>query len=559
MLSLAKSRAALHLARAARLVMIAIFVTLAGAARAHEGHDHGPPAPPLPTTVKPRIVLETELYQIVAIAGGTQLTIFLDRYATNEPITEAAISITAGNATISAQPRKDGSYVAEVPSMAPPGRHELLFNVSYKDGDDLLAGALEIPPPESQIAGEHARPAGLRALIVGHLATVMALFVGLALGLALRSRRTLVVPLALALGLAADPSAPHAHEGHGPSPVPEGTSLSGDIPRRLPDGSVFMPKPSQRLLTVRSQVVTATEARRGVTLVGRIIADPNRSGVVQSINGGRVVAPERGLPRLGQSVRRGETLVTVAPALPLADQSTLAEKQRELEGAILLARQRLTRLTRLGGNVTPRSNIEDTELEITNIEQRLASLRAAQLQPEVLTAPIDGVISTSGVVAGQVVRAQDIVFQIVDPASMWVEALLFDQIDPAAIVEASGLTPGGTPLRLEYRGRGRTLQAQAVQVQFAILEPPGNIALGQPVTVIARNAEPVKGMLLPRDAVVRGPAGETIVWQQLEPERFVARQIRVEPFDGAQMLVTGGIAPQDRIVVHAAELLTQVR
>jgi hypothetical protein len=35
--------------------------------------------------------------------------------------------------------------------------------------------------------------------------------------------------------------------------------------------------------------------------------------------------------------------------------------------------------------------------------------------------------------------------------------------------------------------------------------------------------------------------------------------VRVEPFDGDQVLITAGIAPKDRIVVHGAELLAQVR
>ena len=294
-------------------------------------------------------------------------------------------------------------------------------------------------------------------------------------------------------------------------------------------------------------------------MVGGSTRMPAVQDLVQSITGGRVSPPDGGLPRLGQAVKQGDVLATVVPSLPLADQSTLAEKQRDLEGAILLARQRFTRLSRLGGNVTPRSNIEDTELEIANLEHRLASLRQAKLQPELLTAPIDGIVSASRVVAGQVVGSQDILFHIVDPSSLWVEALVFEQLDPGAIVEATAIAPDGSAMRLSYRGRGRALQAQAVQIQFAIDAPPASAVLGQPVTVIARKAEPVRGMLIARDAVVRGPAGETIVWHQIEPERFVARQVRIEPFDGEQVMITGGLAPKDRIVVHGAELLSQVR
>jgi len=547
------------------VLALALAASLISAVLAHEGHDHGPPPPPLPVTVQPRVVAESESYQLVGIARGAELTIFLDRYGTNEPVTNATISILSGAETIATAPRPDGSYAARIPALARPGRHELVFGIASKDGDDLLAGAIELAAPVAAAAqaargggggsAQFMPPGAIQYWMIGS-----ALVVGLGLGFLIGRRRRCVAAIAVALACAmvlrTEPAA--AHEGHELSPVPEGASLSGDIPRRLADGSVFLPKPSQRLLTIRSQIAAEGQANRGMSLVGRVIADPNRAGVVQSIAGGRVVPPEGGLPRLGQAVKQGDGLATVIPALPLADQSTLAEKQRELEGAVLLARQKLARATRLA-NVTPRSTIEDTELEISNLEQRLASLKGTKLSPEVLTAPIDGIVSTSKVVAGQVVAAQDVLFQIVDTGSLWVEALLFDTLDPGAIVEASALTSDGTALRLAYRGRGRALQAQAVQVHFAVIEPPARVAIGQPVTVIARKAEPVRGMLLPRDAVVRGPAGEAIVWHQIEPERFVARQVRTEPFDGEQVLVTGGIAARDRIVVHGAELIAQVR
>ena len=544
--------------RAAISAMLLALTALlgAGSASAHEGHDHGPPASALPSTVKPRVAIETDLYQIVAIARASQLTIFLDRYATNEPITDAVIGILAGELSVNAHARADGSYVAQLPPIAVAGRHELIFNVAHKNGDDLLAGTLEISAPPA--APE--RAAISRRFSLFHLlATALALFVGIAIGLSVRAPRTAVVVTAMALCAALLTTAAQAHEGHEASPVPQGESLSGDTPRRLADGSVFLPKPSQRLLTIRSQVAVEGQGHRAVSLVGRIISDPNRSGIVQSITGGRVQPPAGGLPRLGQTVKQGDILAAVVPALPLADQSTLAEKQRELEGAVLLARQRLARLNRLGGNVTPRSNIEDTELEIANLEHRLTSLRQVKLQPETLTSPIDGVISVSRILAGQVVASQDILFQIVDPASLWVEALVFDQLDPGAIVEATAIAQDATSMRLSYRGRGRALQAQAVQIQFAIDAPPANAVIGQPVTVIARQAQSVKGMLLPRDAIVRGSAGETMLWHHIDPERFVARQVRVEPFDGDRILVTGGISPKDRIVVHGAELLGQVR
>jgi hypothetical protein len=527
-------------------------------AAAHEGHDHGPPLATQSAFVRPRMAVETDLYQLVAIqTSAGKFALFLDRAATNAPLTDAEIAVLQGDKAITASARPDGSYAIEIPDLAKPGHHALVFRVTHADGEDLIAGEIDIPAAVSLETGTTG--AAHTRVIAQMLPIGTALLVGIAIGVVVGHRRAPAAAAACALIAILAANDATAHDGHGTSPVPEGALLIGDLPRRLSDGSVFLPKPSQRLLSVLSERAIEGEGRRAVSLLGRIVADPNRAGVVQSINGGRVTAPETGFPRLGQTVKRGDVLALVTPALPLADQSTLAEKQRELEGAVSLAKQKLARLNRLGPSVTPRSNIEDTELEVANLEQRLGGLKQAKLAPEILTAPIDGVLSTSRVVAGQVVAAQDNLFQIVDTSSLWVEALVFDQLDPGTIVEATAVGPTGDTMKLAFRGRSRALQAQSVLLQFAVETAAVDAAIGLPVTVIVRKSDKVKGMLLPHTSLARGPAGETIVWEQADPERFISRQVRSEPLDGQNVLVTGGLKSGDRIVVHGAELLSQVR
>lgn len=554
----------LRLRAIARTICSAFYLALSiNIVHAHEGHDHGSPALALPATVKPRVAIQTDLYELVGIADGATLRILLDRYDNNAPVTDATIEVVAGSDTVNAEAAADGTYKATITALATPGDHDLIFNVSHKDGDDLLAGTLRVP--ELGKAGPADKPAAPAAQAPSRWGTVAlwvllpVLVVGFAVGfIAGRSRPLFLVLIAVAFALG-HPMPVLAHKGHEPSPAPAGDSFAGDAPRRLPDGSVFLPKSSQRLMSIRTQLAAEGEANRGTSLVGRVIADPNRSGIVQSIAGGRVMPPETGLPRLGQEVKKGDVLATVVPAIPLADQSTIAEKQRELEGSLMLAEQKLSRLRKLGGNITPQSQIDDTQLEIENLHRRIKSLSETKVQPETLTAPIDGVISASNVVAGQVVQGQDVMFQIVDPHGLWVEAFVFDQLDPGSLIEAAAIAPDKAVMPLKYMGRGRALQQQAVILQFAIEAPPPSAAVGMPVTVIAKKAQTLKGMLLPRDAVVKSAGGETVVWQHADPERFVARPVRVEPFDGEQVLITAGIADKDRIVVHGAELLTQVR
>ena len=62
-------------------------------------------------------------------------------------------------------------------------------------------------------------------------------------------------------------------------------------------------------------------------------------------------------------------------------------------------------------------------------------------------------------------------------------------------------------------------------MQFAIADPPPSIRVGLPVTVTVQRGDTVSGMIISRDAIVRGGNGETLVWSHVEPEMFEARQV----------------------------------
>ena len=65
---------------------------------AHEGHDHGPPQAATGGAAAPRIAVHSESYELVGILKGDQLVIYLDRFASNEPVTAATVAVTIGDA-----------------------------------------------------------------------------------------------------------------------------------------------------------------------------------------------------------------------------------------------------------------------------------------------------------------------------------------------------------------------------------------------------------------------------------------------------------------------------
>ena len=192
-----------------------------------------------------------------------------------------------------------------------------------------------------------------------------------------------------------------------------------------------------------------------------------------------MIAPEQGLPRLGQPVAKGDVLAMIEHAIPAADRTTISERMGEIEQLIAIVEARLARLRPLAERgVTPQSQIIDGETELAGLKRRREAIRETRIAPEVLRAPIDGVIAASRVVAGQVVQAQDLLFQIIDPASLWVEAFDYGEIDPATLKEATAVGAGSTPMKLTFQGWSRALQQQATIVQFAIVDPPHRSASG---------------------------------------------------------------------------------
>ncbi len=546
-----------------RAALAAACLLMAGPSLAHEGHDEVAVAA---APARPRLALHTDLYELVAVREAPdRLRIWLDLFDGNAPVREAKLDVTVAEApAIGAKREADGTYRLASPLLARPGQAvDLVFTVtSGPVGDDLLSGTLPPLPPPDPHAGPFESPWQARLEWVAHrpwLVAAAGALLGLVAGLALgRPRRRRHAAMAAGFALLVLPLPGWAGPGHGEPDAPAAAAI--DAPSRLPDGTVFLPKVSQRLLEIRTTILRDAEASRTVTLVGRVVADPNRGGLAQSLAGGRILPPEAGLPRLGQTVQRGEVLAVVEPPIPVADQTTIAERSGDLEQQIAAAEARLARARNLAASgAGTRVQVADTEIELEGLRRRRALLAQNRVAPEVIRAPADGIVASARVVAGQVVAAQDVLFQIVDPAGLWVEALVFGADATREFRAATASVRGGAPMRLSLQGFGRAVQQGATLAQFRVEQPLPGLALGQPVTVVAELAEQVRGLILPRAAIVRAANGDQVVWRHVEPESFAAAPVRVEPLDAARVLVVAGLRAGERAVVQGAGLVNQVR
>ncbi len=532
---------------------------------AHAGHDDEAPAQAAPAGSMARTEAASAEFELVSVVKGQTLVITLDRFATNEPITGGAIDVAEGDSTVQAKVQEDGTYLLAAPWVGRPGKHDLTFTVTAGDTADLLTATLKVPeaPHTAAVAGGTPLSGlvdGLLGARRGAVTAALAFVLGMLTVVALRAQgrwRTVSGAAVLIVGLVAAGAAfAHGDEDHGDAPAPAAPAT--DAPRRLPDGSVAIPKDAQRLLAIRTILAAQTQSARTVQLIGQVIADPATAGRVQSTQSGRVQPSGTDLAHVGQTVQKGDALATVVPVITGVERGGLQAQIAELDAQIRIAQQKVTRLNALAGSVAGKE-IDDARSELAGAQARRSALQPTLVQGEVLRAPVSGVVSVANVATGQVVESKDVLFEIVDPKRLWIEALAFDPAVASQMTSASAKATDGTPIKVGFVGRGLSLRQGAVPLQFRIENPPASLSVGSPVTVIANVATQETGFALPRTAVVRMPNGGSAVWDHVTAERFVPRPVRLQPLDGGNVLVLAGVKAQQRIVIQGADLLNQVR
>ena len=367
-------------------------------------------------------------------------------------------------------------------------------------------------------------------------------------------------------------AAPGAHGPDGEHLDAPGAAARADGLLRLPDGSVQVPMASQRLMGLRTVLAQAAQVPQTTELPGRVVQDPNAGARVQSPLAGQIEAAPRGFPLPGQRVRAGEVLAYVRHLPdPLAG-AGLQAQLAELRAAQAQAEQRWQRLSSLEGSV-PRREIEAAQAEWHSLQARQQALSAGQRARVALRAPVGGVIARAEVLAGQVVEGREVLFEIVDPARLLVEA---STAEVALGQRIAAATLAGVPgVRLEPLGSGAALRDGLLPLLFrARLSPATSagtapaattapaqlpLALGQPVTVIVQRTDTLQGFVLPAEAIVRNPANQPVLWIKSGAERYIPQPVQFRALDASTVVVHAGLGADNRVVVRGAALLAQIR
>lgn len=354
-------------------------------------------------------------------------------------------------------------------------------------------------------------------------------------------------------------AAPGAHGPDGQHLDAPGGGGTGTGLARMPDGSANIPKSAQRQMEIRTSIARESQAAVTLELPGRVVLDPNASGSVQSVHGGRLEPGARGLPVPGQAVRKGEVMAYLRHhAEPFAtgqQQSQLADLRAEK----LIAEQRVKRLESLEGTV-PRKEIESARVQLESLALKERSIGNSLSAREVLVAPVTGVVARTSAAVGKVFEPRDVLFEIVDPKRMLIEATT---VDPSLSAKISAAHVANMPgVRLRIVGGARIFRDGVLTLVFSAASGAKEdlpLAVGQPITVLASTKEQVKGFVLPAEAVVRNAANQQVVWIKSGAERYIPQPVQFQSIDSSRVVVTSGLGADNRVVVRGASLISQIR
>ncbi|CAN7284164.1 efflux RND transporter periplasmic adaptor subunit [Massilia sp. LjRoot122] len=350
-------------------------------------------------------------------------------------------------------------------------------------------------------------------------------------------------------------ASPGAHGPNGEH-LDEKAAGTGSGLARLPDGSVNVPKLAQRRMGVRTLMVKEGEFARTVLLNGRAAIDPNAGGRVQAPFAGQIAPGPKGLPVAGQRVVKGQVLARLRPIGDAIERGNQAAQLAELRANRGLLEKRVQRLKSLEG-VVPAKEIEAAQAELAATIGQERAVAKSIGGVENIVAPASGVIASASVLNGQMVESREVLFEIVDPKQMLVEAMATDaslarKISSASLAEVANV-------ELSLLGGGRSLREGAVPLNFRARGAQLDLAVGQPVTVLAKLNTTVKGIALPAAALARNPANETVVWIKSGAQRFIALPVEATALDAGTVIVTRGLGADNRVVVSGTSLINQIR
>jgi hypothetical protein len=112
---------------------------------AHGDDDHGAEPHPTPATqTMASAESATQDFEVLATMEGDQLTVYVNQFASNQPVSQAQLEVESGNFKAKLKPVASGVYQASAAPLAQAGEHALAITLIAGEQADLLETKLTV-------------------------------------------------------------------------------------------------------------------------------------------------------------------------------------------------------------------------------------------------------------------------------------------------------------------------------------------------------------------------------------------------------------------------------
>ena len=339
----------------------------------------------------------------------------------------------------------------------------------------------------------------------------------------------------------------------------------------------------------RVGIETAVVERRSVqqsrTYGGEVMIPFGQTVLVAAPLGGELHATDKGLPRPGARVRKGQAILSLSPLLTPEARTTLGAARVDAEGQIKnaltqvegtrIAHQRAKKLLR--DDVGSQRSVDETQAQFEFAQKTLEAAEARRdllVQalgefekgtgaPLTIEAPTDGILRALTAQPGQSVPAGAALFEIIDLSRVWIRVPVYvgDQGDLAADADADVVPLTSRPGPTSQRARPVAAPPSAnpvtgtVDLYYELANAENTLAPGQRVGVNIPLIGEAESLTLPWSAVVHDIHGGTWVYEMTAEHTFARRRVVVRFVRGELAVLSNGPAVGAKVVTAgAAEL-----
>jgi RND family efflux transporter MFP subunit len=347
-----------------------------------------------------------------------------------------------------------------------------------------------------------------------------------------------------------------------------------------PEGVSFL-KEQQWKILAKTEPAEQHHLVERVRAAARVRAKPGSSATVVAPLSGQLVAPPGGTsPQPGLRVEAGQLLALLQPTF-----SETAARVAEADAGFATAKAEFdqaesayARTKKLAAEQakSPRE-LQEAELAYQSAKARYgaaAGLLATFKQSGGVTsaegpllvelrAPVAGVLNAMTAGPGEVVSANQPLFTVLNPESVWIEARIPEasvgrlSAGKDALVELPDRSGPSAPMIREGVGKLVSLglevnvATRTVPLIYELKNTDGLLRIGQSVDLLVETAQVERALAIPGTAIVEED-GRPIAFVQISGETFEKRDLTLGIRDGHWVQVLEGITEGERVVTRGA-------